>query len=107
MGVSIPDWRGKLRAKVAKLTVHLRLHVERLLAARDPALVAGLHELADLVPERFVVHLRAEQRGHLGVHVEWRLAARLAARGLGLHELADLSLRLGTGGRGAGGRAAP
>src|SRR4051794_26720353 len=110
MRVSIPDCRREARAEsradVPQLTVHLGLDVERVLSAPDPALVAGDHELAHLVPQRLVVTLRlARERGHLGVHVEWRLAARLLPRRFGFHELADLHLGLGARGRRAGRRA--
>src|SRR5919198_4222089 len=97
MGVSIQDWASRSRTKVAELTVHLVLHVERLLAARDPALVAGDHELADLVPERLVAPSlgRTREPRHLRIHVERGLSARLAAGRLRLHQLADLRPRLG------------
>src|SRR5690348_1901736 len=97
MRVSIPDWSRRLRAQLAELPLDLRVHVERLLAAPHPALVSGLHELADLVPESVVAGDRraGHQGSHLGLHVEWRLAPRLAPRRLRLHELADLLGRLG------------
>src|SRR5436305_13923974 len=97
MGVSIPDRRLGLRANVTQLPVDLRLHVEWLLAAGDPALVAGYHELANLVSQPRVDALRAQQLGHLGIDVERWLPARLAPGRLGLHELAAPSPRFRAG----------
>src|SRR5215211_560039 len=125
MRVSIPDHRelnnppsasanAGSAAELAQLAIDLRVDVEGLLAAREPALVAGNHDLAHLLPQRRVLAVgagarsgsrgrRARQGGELGLDVERRLAAPLAARRLGLEQLADLRLGLGARG-GAPGR---
>src|SRR5436190_16250517 len=108
MGVSIAEtgWartRKASGAEVAQLTLHLGLHVDRLLALPHPPLVAGDHELTDLLPQAFV-RRRGRALGELrdlGVHVERRLAARHPPVRLRLHELADLLVGLRLRGRAA------
>ena len=86
--------------EITQLTLDLGLHVERLLALAGPPLVAGDHELADLLAQPGVGRRRgARERRQLGVDVEPGHAAGLPPGGLGLEHLADLLLRLGRGGR--------
>src|SRR5215210_5487975 len=83
------------RTQIAKLTLDLGVHLERLLALPQPALVAGHHELADLLAQGGVPRgRRAGQLVELGLHVERLLAASLPPGGLGLQHLPDLLARL-------------
>ena len=72
---------------------YLRLDVERRLAARGPASVAGLDELAHLGLEPGVG--RGAQRAQLRVDVGGRLATRDAAGVAGLEQVAQVGLALG------------
>src|SRR3954471_23715142 len=60
---------GRLPILTGKATFDLRLDVERGLAARDPALVAGLNEGAHLGAQGVVRGRRGGQGGELGVDV--------------------------------------
>src|SRR5919204_364894 len=84
MGVFIPDRARPSRAQLAKLALHLRLDIERVLAAPDTPLVAGDHELANLISQGVVPGRggRARERRHLRLDVERRLAAGPPARRL-------------------------
>src|SRR5205807_1334539 len=88
---------AKRAPRLAWSAVDLGLDVERLLAARDAAVVARDHELTDLLPQRAVGGRRAaaRQRRDLRVDVERLLAAHHAARRLRLDELPDLRVGLG------------
>src|SRR5256885_12655977 len=82
--------------ELAELTVDLLLHVQRLLALPLAPLVAGDHQLADLVPELAVGAeagaggLGREQLLDLGVHVEGPAPLCHAPIGARLDHLAAL-----------------
>src|SRR5215203_4240021 len=91
--------RGRLPRELAKLTRDLGLDVERLLAARHPAGVAGLDQRADLLEDLGVGDVipparRPDQLGQLGLDVPGGLAAGGTASVARLEHLADLVVAL-------------
>ena len=103
---SIPDRRGDSGAEVADLALDLGLDVERLLAVARAPLVAGDHELADLVAQLGIDRRRGEQR-RSSASTSSGASPRASRRSLlGLEHLADLVVALGARrARRAGGRA--
>src|SRR4051794_23616483 len=87
--------RRRLPREVAELTFDLGLDVERLLAARDPARVAGLDELADLLEDLGIRRRRGPcELRELALDVDRRATLRRPAGVAGLEHLADVLLAL-------------
>src|SRR5262245_1541069 len=97
MGRSLPDGRVPLPREVPELALDLLLDVERRLALALTALVAGLHELADLLAQARVDG-RLGEPSELVLDVELGLALAREALVLGHEELADLLVALGPAG---------
>src|SRR4029078_5786857 len=97
----------------AQLSLDFRLHVERLPATRDPARVAGLDELADLLAHLGIRRCRPARPRELldlALDVDRRATLGGPAGVAGLEHLADVLLALGAGDRSglaAGFRPAP
>src|SRR5215211_804002 len=85
--------RGVVSPELAQLPGDFGLHVQRLLAHADAALVAGDHEIAHLGHQRGVGVERRRlphERRELGLDVQWLLAPAHPALVAGLEHLADL-----------------
>src|SRR3954463_13120546 len=89
-----PAMGRRLPSQVAQATLDLRVDVERRLAARDAARVAGLDQCAELLADAGIGG-RPGQVAELRLDVERRLAAGDAAGVAGGEHLADLGVALG------------
>src|SRR4051794_39693599 len=94
---------GSLPRQIPQLSRDFGVDVQRLLAARDAAAVAGLDELADLLDDRRIPRDRIpptpRELGQLGLHVPRLAAVGGPQRVAGLEHLADLVVALRAAGR--------
>src|SRR5579875_3515903 len=87
-------------AEAGDLTLDLGLDVERLLASPDPAVVAGLDQITDLLAE-LRIDLGRGQPSQLLIDIDRRLATAAAAGVARLEHLPDLLVALLEAGGGA------